>query len=121
VSTIARLKFRCEEIDRSGPLGPKITLTPLFISTEDGKTFFIGPPRGRVQLESVTAEAAALFEAGQEYFIDFVPAFANAAPANNDTPSETKSPAGETDPPANETPEGQGETKPPAGETTPQT
>lgn len=87
-----RLKFRCEQVDRSGPLGPSITLTPLFISSEDGQAFFAGPPRGKVQLEGLTADAGKLFEPGQEYFIDFSPAAASAAPA------ETNPPASETTP-----------------------
>lgn len=77
---MVRAKFRVESkidniIDQSKE-GKKITMRPVYDSnpeSENGK-FFKLTPGGVVELSTVNEEAAAQFEVGDEFFVDFTKA-----------------------------------------------
>lgn len=77
---MVRAKFKVESkvdnvIDETKE-GKKITLRPVYDSnpeSENGK-FFKLTPGGVVELSTVNEEAAAQFEVGDEFFIDFTKA-----------------------------------------------
>ncbi len=90
------LKFRCEQVDRSGPVGSAVTLTPIFVSDEGRPlTFAAGTPRGKLLLEELTPAAVAQFSQGGEYLVEITTAPA-AAVETNAAAGETKAPEGET-------------------------
>lgn len=43
-------------------------------NSDENKKFFASTPSGQVQLGTVNLEAAAQFELGKEYYVDFSPA-----------------------------------------------
>lgn len=77
---MVRCKMMCVEkgVTAYGPgdenKNAKIVLSPVTGGSEENKKFFKWTPSGRIELGVVNAEAAALFEPGKEYYIDFTPA-----------------------------------------------
>lgn len=73
-----RAKFRVDSITRqlfgSQGEGQTIKLFPVCGSSEENKTFFKWTPAGSIDLGTVNAEAAAQFELGKEYYVDFTKA-----------------------------------------------
>lgn len=77
-----RAKFYCSEkgIFATAPgVGDsnshsKIVLNPVMGNNEENKQFFKWTPSGNITLSVVNPAAAAQFEVGKEYYIDFTPA-----------------------------------------------
>lgn len=51
-----------------------IVLSPVNGNSEENKQFFKYTPSGRIELSILNQAAAAQFEVGKEYYIDFTPA-----------------------------------------------
>jgi hypothetical protein len=51
-----------------------IKLSAVCGNSDENKQFFASTPSGQLQLGTVNVEAAAKFELGKEYYIDFTPA-----------------------------------------------
>lgn len=76
-----RAKFKCNGIT-SHDWGVSLDLSPVMPAYKDGKVdpddenskFFKASPSGKIELSVVNPEAAAQFEVGKEYFVDFTPA-----------------------------------------------
>lgn len=70
-----RAKFVCnwKSIDDKGN-GQQIIFSPVYSGSEENKKFFSATPGGNIQLFTTNPEAAAQFEQGKEYYIDFTKA-----------------------------------------------
>lgn len=51
-----------------------IMLNPVHGNNEENAQFFKNTPNGRIELSVVNPAAAAQFEVGKEYYVDFTPA-----------------------------------------------
>ena len=72
---MVRAKFVCESNNPiQGGEGSQIMLRAVYSGSEENKRFFKYTPAGTVQLATVNAAAAAQFEVGKEYYLDFSPA-----------------------------------------------
>lgn len=63
-----RAKFVCNWKDEKGST---ITLSPVYSGSEENKAFFAATPGGSIQLYTTNPDAAAAFEQGKEYYVDF--------------------------------------------------
>ena len=68
VNTITRQKYGNDSEMQT------IGLTPVMGGSEENKTFWRYSPSGEIKLGTINAEAAAQFELGGEYYIDFTKA-----------------------------------------------
>lgn len=66
-----RAKFHC---GWKSPDGSQINLMPVYSGSEENKSFFASTPGGQIQLNILNPDAAAVFEQGKEYYVDFTPA-----------------------------------------------
>lgn len=76
IKTMVRAKFWCASVNDSEssteePKGKTITLNPVTSGSEENEQFYKMTPAGQVILTTVNEEAAASFEVGKEYFVDF--------------------------------------------------
>jgi hypothetical protein len=81
---MVRAKFTVNRIERSQEWNTKkelqtIVMSPVTGHGEDGKSdenkqFWAYTPSGEIKLGTVNAEAAAMFELGKSYYVDFTPA-----------------------------------------------
>ena len=70
---MVRAKFKC--VDKSGSENDtQIKLEAVTSGSEENKTFFKYTPSGQISMGTINKEAAAQFEVGKEYYIDFSPA-----------------------------------------------
>ncbi len=79
-----RAKFTVNRIERSREWNTNkelqtIVMSPVTGHGEDGKSeenkeFWAYTPSGEIKLGTVNAEAAAMFELGKSYYVDFTPA-----------------------------------------------
>lgn len=74
-----RAKFKVQNIERSLEYNSKkelqtINLNPVTDGSPENKEFYAYTPSGSIKLATVNAEAAAMFELGKEYYVDFTPA-----------------------------------------------
>jgi len=75
-----RAKFRCETVETSPNIQPPddalkvVKLRAVYSGSEENEKFFHLTPSGEISLATVNAAAAAQFEAGKEYYVDFTPA-----------------------------------------------
>jgi hypothetical protein len=107
-----QLKVRVENVDRSGPVGAAVTLTPIAGFTDKGEIIFAGgTPAGKLLLEQLVPAAAAALEAGQEYAVQIV-RIKSPEQASSDAAAESKPAEAETSGVATETQSPEGETKP---------
>lgn len=67
---MVRAKFRCDRNDSNGD-GSTISLVPVTSGSEENERFFHLTPGGGVHMITVNAQAAAQFEVGKEYYVDF--------------------------------------------------
>jgi hypothetical protein len=88
-----RAKFRCDRISHS--IGSKsvtddkgavkwvptplrsVTLNPVYANSDpahENSKFWAATPSGTIELGTINEEAAAIFELGKEYYVDFTPA-----------------------------------------------
>lgn len=75
-----RAKFKVNRIEREQWGGGKevqtIVLTPVYSNdpASENAKFYAATPSGEIKLGTVNADAAAGFELGREYYVDFTPA-----------------------------------------------
>lgn len=76
-----RAKFKVTRIERSEFGGGKevqtIVLLPVYGgngASEENRKFYAATPSGEIKLGTVNAEAAACFDLGKEFYVDFTPA-----------------------------------------------
>ena len=74
-----RAKFKVSEITRRAEYGsPKevqiIKLHPVTNNSEENKKFYAYTPCGQIELGTVNADAAKLFDLNCEYYVDFTKA-----------------------------------------------
>ncbi len=73
-----RAKFRVDSIERRKWFGGSevqtIKLQPVHTGSEENQRFYEATPGGAIELACARPEAAAMFELGGEYFVDFTPA-----------------------------------------------
>lgn len=67
VAAIERVKYGEQEVQN-------IRMTPVVSGSEENKKFFQYTPSGAITIGTVNPEAAAGFELGAEYYVDFTPA-----------------------------------------------
>jgi hypothetical protein len=71
-----RAKFLCIEKGEAGYSAEgktsKLAFVPVTGNSEENKKFFTYTPTGKLELGIVNSKAAAQFEVGQEYYVDFV-------------------------------------------------
>jgi hypothetical protein len=73
---MVRAKFRCSaktERENAGTTTFSLDFYPVIGNSEENKKFFTATPGGKLELAVVNHEAAKIFEAGKEYYIDFTP------------------------------------------------
>ena len=70
-----RAKFVCnwKSTNKEGQ-GEQISLCPVYSGSDENKQFFASTPGGQIQLYTTNPAAAAAFEQGKEYYVDFTPA-----------------------------------------------
>lgn len=76
---MVRAKFTCVTVksnDGQAPdlLGYEVLLHPVTGGSEENKSFYKWTPGGSIALSTINPEAAAQFEEGKTYYIDFTPA-----------------------------------------------
>lgn len=72
MSTV-RAKFRCYHKEQS-ETGHVVKLRPVTSGSQENERFYKYTPGGDLSLSTINADAAAGFEVGKEYFLDFTPA-----------------------------------------------
>lgn len=78
-----------------------IELYPVTATSAENAEFFKSTPNGKIELHVVNLDAAALFEPGKEYFVDFSEApiaEAAGAPTTPETPAENAANTAAPDP-----------------------
>jgi len=76
---MVRAKFKVTEIadvnwGEQWPGVKNIVLAPVIDGSEENKAFYAATPGGFINLGVVNQAAAAQFEVGQEFYVDFTPA-----------------------------------------------
>ena len=75
VAKTVRAKFLCIEKGETGYSAgnktSKLVLVPVTATCEENKQFFSYTPTGKLELGIVNPNAAARFEVGKEYYVDF--------------------------------------------------
>lgn len=76
---MVRAKFYVASVVENDPSnvedkGYTINLNPVISGSEENKQFYKWTPGGSIQLSTINPIAAAQFEAGKEYYVDFTPA-----------------------------------------------
>ena len=72
-----RAKFKCESITRRKHWDKEkgeihdVKLTPVMGNTPENEEFYAATPSGSIELGTVNGEAAAMFELGEEYYVEF--------------------------------------------------
>lgn len=69
-----RAKFRVTSKDQAGNGESAISLQAVVDGSAENKEFFKYTPSGAITMGVVNGAAAAQFEIGKEYFVDFTPA-----------------------------------------------
>jgi hypothetical protein len=75
-----RAKFVVNSIERrkhwdgTGKELQTIKLSPVTGGSDENKAFWAASPAGDINLGTVNGDAAAQFELGKEYYVDFTPA-----------------------------------------------
>lgn len=70
-----RAKFQCvaKDANEDGSAN-SIVLHTVCDGSEENKAFFSATPLGQISLSTTNPAAAAAFEVGQQYYVDFTPA-----------------------------------------------
>lgn len=68
-----RAKFKVESVTNRAS-GSEIRLEPVTIGSEENAAFYRYTPGGKIELNTVNADAAKQFIPGKEYYVDFTPA-----------------------------------------------
>lgn len=71
--SLVRAKFKVESVTKSES-GSSIKLRPVTGGSPENEKFFKYTPFGEINIGTVNPEAAAQFEPGNEFFVDFTKA-----------------------------------------------
>lgn len=76
---MVRAKFTCTKIESNGATNPSdkgatIILYPVVGGSAENESFYRWTPGGSISLSTVNESAAAQFEEGKAYYVDFTPA-----------------------------------------------
>ena len=69
-----RAKFICQERTELPGDRWNVKLTPVTANSDEDRKFWNATPFGVMELNSITADAAATFEPGKSYYFDIIPA-----------------------------------------------
>jgi hypothetical protein len=74
-----RAKFTCTGVEPNGATnsedkGAAVYLTPVVGGSPENESFYKWTPGGNIMLSTINEAAAAQFERGKEYYVDFTPA-----------------------------------------------
>jgi hypothetical protein len=61
---------------QEGEIGVEVELHAVYNGSDENKQYFRYTPNGNITLGILNPSAAALFEPGKEYYVDFTPAVA---------------------------------------------
>lgn len=70
---MVRAKFRCDSKEQSGD-GFYLRFSAVTCGSPENDNFFKWTPSGQLGMGTINEAAAAQFEVGKEYFLDFTPA-----------------------------------------------
>jgi hypothetical protein len=78
---MTRAKFWCVKVSNTkfgqqGDVGTEVELKAVYDGSEENKQYFKWTPNGSIVLGILNPTAAAIFEPGKEYYVDFTPAVA---------------------------------------------
>lgn len=68
-----RAKFRCNEKNQSES-GYSLVFWPVTSGSAENDAFYKYTPAGKLEMSTINQDAAAGFEVGKEYYLDFTPA-----------------------------------------------
>lgn len=68
-----RAKFKVEEVVH-GTNGHAVKLSPVSSGSAENEQFFKWTPWGEIKIGTINADAAAQFEPGRQFYVDFSPA-----------------------------------------------
>ena len=72
---MVRAKFRVTSNEQLGnDNGARVTLAPVIEGSAENKEFYRWTPGGEIRLDTINDAAAAQFEPGAEFYVDFTPA-----------------------------------------------
>lgn len=94
VATV-RAKFSCTEVSDNGGDVAAVSLMPVYSGSPENAEFFKWTPGGSIQLQTVNRAAAALFQRGGEYYVDFSRAPIESPVAEEPSASAEPQPAAE--------------------------
>lgn len=69
-----RAKFLCQHVTQFNGGSKEVRLTPITGTSEEDKAFWQYTPSGELRMQIDNPPAAAMFEPGQAYYVDFTPA-----------------------------------------------
>lgn len=75
--TVVRAKFKVDAINPGNitdGVGKSITLSPVTTGSKENEEFYRWTPGGNILLSTVNETAAAQFEVGKEFYVDFIAA-----------------------------------------------
>ena len=72
-------KFWCSKVSKTkmgqqGEIGVEVELSAVYDGSKENKQYFRYTPNGHITLGILNPSAAAIFEPGKEYYVDFTPA-----------------------------------------------
>jgi hypothetical protein len=78
---MVRAKFVCLSVARfaGSPVTAAVKLQAVASGSDENKTFWTYTPSGTIELSTINKDAAAQFEPGREYYIDFTEAAVSVA------------------------------------------
>lgn len=74
---MVRAKFKVDSIQPGNITdseGKSITLSPVISGSKENEDFYRWTPGGQILLSTINEAAAAQFEVGKEFYVDFTPA-----------------------------------------------
>lgn len=71
-----RAKFKCDSVEGKADDGSVsvIRLSPVYTGSAENEQFFKWTPSGSISIGTINPAAAAQFEVGKEFYVDFTPA-----------------------------------------------
>jgi len=72
---MVRCKFKVEHVGKIEGFDDLhvVRLSPVISGSEENKLFWKYTPAGTIEMQTTNAEAAAQFELGKAYYVDFTP------------------------------------------------
>lgn len=71
---MVRAKFTVTKMEKLGDNGTRVSLSPVIDGSEENKSFYRWTPGGSISLDTINDAAAAQFEEGKSYYVDFTAA-----------------------------------------------